>query len=173
MRSNKAFTLIEVMVVLSILALIAILAYNFFGGTMKEAKLKRDATVIYEGLRAVTDASELYYIKNSAWPANLNDLVSGGFLKSVPPLVDSSIDSWPVIQTASDWGGPTNAADIGIYYYRGLPSGGDLTCRKFNEMFTSLGGGVPPTTAAPDRTHSVYCGDDGGDVWFMTIFEPK
>ncbi len=57
MKNNRAFTLIEVMVVLSILALIAILAYNFFGSTMKEATVSQAATKIYNDLRVISDAA--------------------------------------------------------------------------------------------------------------------
>ena len=42
-KKMQGFTLIEVMVVLSILALVAILAYSFFGNTMKSDDMN-DAT---------------------------------------------------------------------------------------------------------------------------------
>ncbi len=84
MKKNSAFTLIEVMVVLSILAIIAILAYNFFGSTMKEAKLTQASVQYYEGFRVISDAVEKYYLDNAALPANAAALVSSGILKALP-----------------------------------------------------------------------------------------
>lgn len=83
MKNNRAFTLIEVMVVLSILALIAILAYNFFGSTMKEATLKQQVTKIYNDMRIIDDAIQLYYMENSTVPTAA-ELISSGKLKSFP-----------------------------------------------------------------------------------------
>ena len=84
MRRNKGFTLIEVMVVLSILAIIAILAYNFFGSTMKEATLKQQVTKLYNDLRTFDDAAALYFTKNGSHPANIDALVSAGIIKAIP-----------------------------------------------------------------------------------------
>lgn len=84
MKKHNAFTLIEVMVVLSVLAIIAILAYNFFGGTMKEASEKQALTKIYRDLTMLMDASELYYTQNGTWANSLTDLVNAGTLKAVP-----------------------------------------------------------------------------------------
>lgn len=84
MHTKKAFTLIEVMVVLSILAIIAILAYNFFGGTMKEASLKQATTKLYNDMRTMDDAISKYEIDNGTLPADLDALVTAGILKAIP-----------------------------------------------------------------------------------------
>lgn len=84
MKKNSAFTLIEVMVVLSILAIIAILAYNFFGSTMKEGKLTQASVQYFEGFRVISDAVEKYYLDTGALPVNAAALVSSGTLKALP-----------------------------------------------------------------------------------------
>lgn len=86
MKNSRAFTLIEVMVVLSILAIIAILAYNFFGNTMKEASIKQATTKVYNDLRVMADAVEMYKIKNGVYPPHyqMGDLVTDGQLKARP-----------------------------------------------------------------------------------------
>lgn len=60
MRRNKGFTLIEVMVVLSVLAIIAILAYNFFGDVYKTAVKEAQVTKIINDLNTISDAFEEY-----------------------------------------------------------------------------------------------------------------
>lgn len=81
---KAAFTLIEVMVVLSILAIIAILAYNFFGSTMKEAKVKQAVTKFQRDLELLTQAVDLYHSKNGTYPSNMNALLSDGVLSAEP-----------------------------------------------------------------------------------------
>lgn len=87
MKNTRAFTLIEVMVVLSILALIAILAYNFFGGVMKEATLKQQVTKVYNDLRILSDATAKYEMDNGSVGAidtSIGTLVTAGIIKSLP-----------------------------------------------------------------------------------------
>lgn len=88
MCSKRAFTLIEVMVVLGILAIIAILAYNFFGGTMKEAKQKQQLTKTYNDLRVLADAYDLAFIKSGGYPGvdefPISTPLSEGVIKSIP-----------------------------------------------------------------------------------------
>lgn len=172
---RRAFTLIEVMVVLSILAIIAILAYNFFGSTMKEATLKQQATRIYNDLRVLSDATEKYFIDNGSYYAGgsdpaLDPLVTSGILKSRPGKMHGG-DAWWSFWTTADRGGPTAAADTYLEYgYDGAASIDEL-CRKYNEMFTSLGAGVPPNAfVAPDRTNATYCSDDTSGEWLFLMF---
>jgi prepilin-type N-terminal cleavage/methylation domain-containing protein len=95
--NRRAFTLIEVMVVLSILAIIAILAYNFFGSTMKSATTTQTAVKVYNDLVAISGAAELYAIDNGALPAGNNGqvealILDGGYLKSWPVSPSSGGD---------------------------------------------------------------------------------
>lgn len=89
MKANRGFTLIEVMVVLSILAIIAILAYNFFGGTMREATLTQAITQIAKDMTTLNDAADKYYIEYGSKPGPFdvtfqNDLLSSGMIKAIP-----------------------------------------------------------------------------------------
>lgn len=87
---KRAFTLIEVMVVLSILAIIAILAYNFFGSTMKDASLTTEVVKVHNGLRVLADAHQEYIRKNGQDVPGHLDSNDGSMLtyfdvKSLPP----------------------------------------------------------------------------------------
>lgn len=85
---KKGFTLIEVMVVLSILAIIAILAYNFFGGTMKEAQLSQKVTKVMRDMQVISDAWEQWSMDNGNYTSEPSNawvtLVSDGYLRSWP-----------------------------------------------------------------------------------------
>jgi prepilin-type N-terminal cleavage/methylation domain-containing protein len=91
MKNNRAFTLIEVMVVLSILTIIAILAYNFFGSTMKEAAEKQKSVEIYRALNVLADGFDLYYAKNGTETTFWPDLLTDGIIKSNPSITVGAV----------------------------------------------------------------------------------
>lgn len=121
MRNNRAFTLIEVMVVLSILALIAILAYNFFGNTMKEATIKQAATQYNRAFSTISTALEVYTLDNggtfptskASGSALAGVLVTGGYIKAMP-VVDYDDLEW-YCTGMEDMGGPTTTEECQIY----------------------------------------------------------
>jgi len=85
------FTLVELMVVMliiAILAAIAIPAYMSSIRAAREAVLKEDLHVLRNAIDAYTND------KNKA-PQTLDDLVTGGYLKSIPKD--------PVTESASTW----------------------------------------------------------------------
>ena len=172
MKEKRAFTLIEVMVVLSILAIIAILSYNFFGSVIKEAVDTSAATQINKEIMQISDAWHQYRLQNNnAWPggsststhaAIVSDLVGSGLLKA-----------WPTPPTSAHNGGAAG------YQYRinsswtdFLDDGvGDVTidmwdvtldvCSEFNSRYTKLGAAPynassNPGFMPPDR-EIVYC----------------
>jgi len=81
---KRGFTLIEVLVVLSILAIVAVLAYNFFGSSMKEAKLTQATSKIYNDLRVLSDAAQVYEVKHGTLNTDLAGLVADGIIKAAP-----------------------------------------------------------------------------------------
>ena len=155
MKSNRAFTLIEVMVVLSILAIIAILAYNFFGSTMKEAKLSQAATKSYKEMGAIGAAYEKYYLDNgvepdSGSPANARaDLLNGGYLKSWPSADQTLKGSGCVAGSVtyemySDWDDFRDADGVGNTEWDdpavSLGPVGLEVCLAVQERYSNLGG---------------------------------
>ena len=170
--NKKAFTLIEVMVVLSILAIIAILAYNFFGGTMKEAKLKQQVTKIYNDMRTISDAMELMMIKEPSQVGNGNKtttLVANGYLKSLPTMDDSacfgSCNAYQAyyLYDDMDGNGATNK-DGAVELYRVT----EEICDAVNAQYSGLTAeweydqsGGEPYVYSP--TETVYCLDWGTD----------
>ena len=140
MKNRHAFTLIEVLVVLSILALIAILSYNFFGSTMQDAIMKQTLTKTFNDMRIINDAHDAYYAKHRAKPANISDLVTDGQLKSLPvPAAEVvSFCGGTAVYRFENWGdGDGNGIDDYMVTMDCKPSVDH--CLGFNEAYTSLG----------------------------------
>jgi len=93
-RKAKGFTLIELMVVLTIIALLLSLAVPRYFKSVDHA---REAT-LRQNLQTMREAIDKYYGDNDKYPASLEELVKNHYLKAVPidPLTDSS-DTWLVL----------------------------------------------------------------------------
>lgn len=63
-RNNKAFTLIELIVVMAIIAVLVLLAAPRFLGYTKDANV----TAMEQDTKVLSDAAEMYYIDTGEWP---------------------------------------------------------------------------------------------------------
>src|SRR5215467_13716281 len=91
LRSAAGFTIIELMVVMSLivtLSTIAVVQYRHSVVYSKEAALKED-------LFRMKEAIDQYYADKNQYPSTLDDLVSAGYLRTIP--VD------PITNSASTW----------------------------------------------------------------------
>src|ERR1700682_674542 len=90
-RSQSGFTLIELMVVISLIVVLAAMGLVQYRNSIvrsKEAVLKKD-------LFEMRDAIDQYYADKSEYPATLEALVSDGYLRRMPkdPFTNAE-DSW-------------------------------------------------------------------------------
>ncbi|MBF0545429.1 MAG: prepilin-type N-terminal cleavage/methylation domain-containing protein [Candidatus Riflebacteria bacterium] len=79
--TKKAFTLIEISIVLAIIGILYVTVVPMYGETVlraKEAALKEDLYV----MRKLLDQ---YYKDRQKWPSNLSELVNQGYLRNIPP----------------------------------------------------------------------------------------
>ncbi len=88
LRKTLGFTLIEILVVLSIIAtLLSLVTPKYFASLnrAKETTLKHDLSVI-------RDALDKYYSDTNTYPNTLDDLVSRQYLRAVPedPITESN-----------------------------------------------------------------------------------
>ena len=118
-RSARGFTIIELMVVMTLivtLSTIAVVQYRHSVVYSKEAVLKED-------LFRMNEAIDQYYADKNQYPATLDDLVSSGYLRTIP--VDPITNSPSTWQTEPAPPDPNNPIAVGGIY--SVKSGADGT----------------------------------------------
>ena len=108
--SQTGFTLIELLIVVTmvvILASMGLVQYQNATQRTREAVLKED-------LFRMRDAIDQYYADKNGYPAGLQDLVSGGYMREIPedPMTRSR-DTWQTTPAEPDPNNPS--AQLGIY----------------------------------------------------------
>jgi general secretion pathway protein G len=90
-KSEAGFTLMELIVVMSIIAILTTLAIPSFKSAIKSAQ----EAVLKEDLRVMRSAIDSYTMDKQKAPQSLDDLVQEGYLKVIPedPMTKSR-DTW-------------------------------------------------------------------------------
>ena len=112
-RSGAGFTLIELMIVMSLIVILASIGLTIYTSSVIRAK----ESVLKEDLFRMRDAIDQYYADKGKYPVTLDSLVSEKYLRSIPvdPFTNSA-DTWRSIQSELD---PTNpTAEPGVYDVR-------------------------------------------------------
>ena len=92
---RRGFTLIELMVVLSIIALLLTLAVPRYFGSIDKSK----EAVLRENLNQMREAISRYYADKGKYPESLDSLAAEKYLRSVPldPVTESD-KTWLIVQ---------------------------------------------------------------------------
>jgi general secretion pathway protein G len=95
---ESGFTLIELMVVMLIIGVLMAIAVPNYVSAIKSAK----EAVLKEDLHVIRNAIDSYTMDKQKAPQSLQDLVEGGYLKSIPvdPMTRSA-DTWVADQSDS------------------------------------------------------------------------
>ena len=97
MKNKRGFTLVELMVVLTVIALLLSVVVPDYVGRMKRA----EEAVLQENLTVMRDALDKHYADAGRYPDTLEELVSKRYLRSIPkdPFTQSR-SSWVAIAPA-------------------------------------------------------------------------
>ena len=127
-RRRRGFTIIELMVVMTIISILLSLAVPFYQKSILRAKESVLRNNLFT-MRTVID--EFTYDKQKA-PQTLQDLVSEGYLRVVPrdPMTDSD-SSWKIIM--EDASGSVNQNESGIFDVRSGSSKMSLDGTAYSE----------------------------------------
>jgi general secretion pathway protein G len=107
-RKGEGFTLVELMVVLTVIALLMSIVVPDYVGRMRQA----EEAVLKENLTLMRDALDKHYADAGRYPRTLDELVSKRYLRSIPndPFTRSSA-TWHVVS-------PEDPAKGGVYDIR-------------------------------------------------------
>ena len=118
-RGARGFTLIELVVVMSLIILLATIGLTAYTSSVRRGK----EAVLREDLFRMRDAIDQYYADKGKYPADLTELVSAGYIRRVPedPMTDKN-DSWQLVPAEPDASNPSS--EPGIY---NVTSGSEAT----------------------------------------------
>ena len=95
-RGAEGFTLIELIIVMTIIGLLTAIAIPSYLASVRKAR----EAVLHEDLHTMRSAIDSYTVDKEQAPQSLDDLVQAGYLKSIPidPMTNKA-DTWNTSQS--------------------------------------------------------------------------
>ncbi len=102
---EKGFTLIELMIVMSIVAILLTIAQP----TFRDSKIRAQEAVLMENLFTLRDVIDQFYVDKARYPDSLEELKEGSYIRGIPkdPFTGSAED-WQLIP-------PPEGVEGGVY----------------------------------------------------------
>lgn len=121
--SARGFTIIEILVVVTIIGLLAGIAAVQVNKTMKTTKMN----ILKHDLRQMRDLIQQYKIDKKKYPESIQALVDEGYLRAVPvdPITDAT-DTWVEIHNEPDLEEDPENADTGVIDVQSGAPGNDV-----------------------------------------------
>ncbi|OLC77711.1 MAG: hypothetical protein AUH72_17220 [Acidobacteria bacterium 13_1_40CM_4_65_8] len=125
---QRGFTLIELMIVLSLIIILATMGLVQYRNSQIHAR----EAVLREDLFRMRDAIDQYYADKNQYPSTLDALVSDGYLRKLPedPFTRNST-SWQTVPAEPDPNNPT--AEPGVYDVKSGSDGTALDGSKYSD----------------------------------------
>src|SRR5262245_61364038 len=107
--SARGFTLIEVMIVVTLVVILASIGMSTYTNSVHRTR----EAVLREDLFRMRDAIDQYYADKNQYPQSLQDLVSEGYLREIPkdPMTDSA-ETWTEVPSENDANNPAAVAGV-------------------------------------------------------------
>ena len=126
-RGQRGFTFLELLIVMTILAILATVAIPAFLTNIKRARETR----LQHDLWVMREAIDKYTVDKEKAPQSLQDLVTAGYLRAVPEdALTKSIDTW---QLENESESLTKDAPVGIRNVKSGAEGTDSNGKPYSE----------------------------------------
>lgn len=126
-RAN-GFTMIELLVVVSLVIILASVGMAQY----KNGVTRAQEAVLKEDLFRLRDLVSQFYADKQKYPQSLEELVEGGYIRSIPkdPFTGSA-DTWQIVQAEPDPANPS--AELGIVDVKSGSDRSALDGTKYSE----------------------------------------
>ena len=110
MKRESGFTMIELLIVLSLIVVLASMGMSQYHSSVVYAK----ESTLHEDLFRMRDAIDQYYADKGQYPSTLDALVSEHYMRAIPvdPFTKNN-SSWQTVPAEPDANNPT--AEPGVY----------------------------------------------------------
>jgi general secretion pathway protein G len=112
MKTIKGFTLVELMVVLTVIALLISIVVPDYVGRVRRA----EEAVLQENLSIMRDALDKHFADAGRYPKSLDELVSKRYLRAIPSDPFTQSASWMIVA-------PSDPRRGGVYDVRSSAKG--------------------------------------------------
>jgi general secretion pathway protein G len=103
------FTLIELMIVITIIGILATISQPMFRNAMLQAR----EAALRENLYVLRDTIDKFYADNDKYPENLGDLVEKRYVRRMPKdPITGSAETWLVVYYTDDKGQQAGIMDV-------------------------------------------------------------
>ncbi len=108
-RAAAGFTLIELMIVITIIGILATISQPMFRNAMVQAR----EAALRENLYVLRDAIDKFYADTDKYPESLTDLVEKRYVRKLPKdPITGSAESWQVVYYTDDKGQQAGIIDV-------------------------------------------------------------